>query len=338
MGRPSAVDEKDVARAAVRLIGQGAKPTVDAVREAVGGRGSRTTIHKHLKAFLDDFSRRGLTVLPSSIPEPLLPIIEDFWSQALAKAGERYDEDRGGWESQIGELNAVIDSRNSVIVERDALLTDRERFIGQQQRAIEGLETEVEQLSGVVADQGEVVADLKRDKGRLSDQVKSEREQAQLRMDQALEDWARERAQLERAVEDSRKQFADSEQKMNTLTDYWIMQVEDARQRVSEQKERHAQDRNLWDANAKLERARADRLAQTVSEYERRVDVAETELVEAEGRVSELREDLAAALETVALKDDELSRLQSGLVTSQADLKIANKEIERLMVKLNPTN
>ena len=41
MGRPATVELEDVARAATRLISQGKRPTVDAIYDEVGRRGSR---------------------------------------------------------------------------------------------------------------------------------------------------------------------------------------------------------------------------------------------------------------------------------------------------------
>lgn len=325
MGRPSAVNENDISRAAVRLIGQGARPTVDAVYEAVGRRGSRTTIHKHLKAFLDDFTKKGLAVLPSSIPEPLVPIIEDFWGQALVKAGERYDIDREQWESQISELNKTVAARESVIAERDLLLDERARYIDQQQRKLEAQDREAVQLNRALSEQEAVTGDLKKDKERVVEQVQSDREQAQKRFDQATEDWTRERSQLERATEQARVQLVEGQTKMETLTDYWIMQVDDARQQVTEIKGRHSEDKGRWEGEMRIEKARTDRMAQTVSSLEKRVEGLEVELSESAATNSGLQESYGAALREVQLGRTQIGELEGEVATltgALAELKI----------------
>lgn len=275
MGRKPVIDKDDVARAATRLISQGERPTVDAVHEGVGKRGSRTTVHNLLKAFLKEFGEKGMNALPSSIPEPLIPIVEDFWAQALVQAGSRYDADRETYTQEIESLKQELDKRDAVIREReeeikkrDDLLLDRERFIDQQHRTIEVQSREMDQLKQVVAGHERVIENLKDDKARLWTQIQEERKTAQARFDGAEENWARQQVQLEQAANDAKVQLAEGQEKMNTLTDYWIMQVDDARQQMRELKERHEEDKKRWEGDLLLQSRRADRYALTLSEFE----------------------------------------------------------------------
>ncbi|MCK7553302.1 DNA-binding protein [Marinobacter goseongensis] len=310
MGRPASFSQKEVARIATRLIGQGKNPTVDSVHEELGRRGSRTTVNNYLRAFREEFKARGLTALPSAIPEPLLPIIEDFWAQALVKAGERYDEERQSVEREREaerEANRVsLDETAAIIDEQSALLKDREQFVAEQARTISEQEQQVKALKSLLSGHDETILDLKRDKSRLSDQLDHEREDANRRFDQAKEDWYRERATLRQSVEDARRQLAEDNEKNARLADHWMLQLDDARQQVREIKERHQEDKQRWDADLKLERARSDRLAVTVSKYEQRIEALEAES-------SDVSKQFDAAVAENGVLKDQIAKLEGKL-------------------------
>ena len=302
-GRPASFSPNDVARIATRLIGQGKNPTVDSVHEQLGRRGSRTTVNNYLKAFRDEFKERGLTALPSAIPEPLIPIIEDFWAHALVKAGERYDEERQsveqGRQAEQEAYNAVHSEQIGIIDEQAALLQDREQFISEQARTVSELEQQVRTLKSLLSGYEETILDLKRDKSRLSDQLDEERQESHRRFDQAKEDWYRERATLRQSVDDARKQLSEDNEKNARLADHWMLQLDDARQQVRELKERHQEDKQRWEADIKLERARADRLAGTVSGYEQRIEEREKEVEILNARLVEMEELNSSQAQTI---------------------------------------
>lgn len=302
-GRPASFSPKDVARIATRLIGQGKNPTVDSVHEQLGRRGSRTTVNNYLKAFREEFKERGLTALPSAIPEPLIPIIEDFWAQALVKAGERYDEERQSVEqerrAEQEAYNAVLSEQTATIDEQAALLQDREQFISEQTRTVSELEQQIRTLKSLLSGYEETILDLKRDKSRLSDQLDEERQESHRRFDQAKEDWYRERATLRQSVDDARKQLSEDNEKNARLADHWMLQLDDARQQVRELKERHQEDKQRWEADIKLERARADRLAGTVSGYEQRIEEREKEIEILNARLVEMEQLNSSQAQTI---------------------------------------
>lgn len=279
MARPSIIEFDDVSRASVRLISQGKRPTVDAVYEAVGRRGSRTTINKHLKAFLESFKEKGFSALPSAIPEDLVPIINDFWAQALVQAGKGYEEERKAWEQKFKSQQEEIQRLNSVIDQRDTLLSDRDQFIHQQEANINTLEGNVVAAKDLVRARELQIADLIEDKRRMDRILSGEREEARHQLEVASESWARERSSLERiakearqAAEDARTQMSEAEATHNRLTDYWIMEVDDARQQVNELKERQIEEKKRWEADLLLQTRRADRYSMTISEQEKTID------------------------------------------------------------------
>lgn len=333
MGRPASFSPKDVARIATRLIAQGKNPTVDSVHEELGRRGSRTTVNNYLKAFREDFKERGLTALPSAIPEPLLPIIEDFWAQALVKAGERYDEERQSVEqdrqAERDAHKAALAEKASVIDSHAALLADREQFISEQARTQSELEQQVRALTAAVSGHEATIDDLKRDKSRLVDSLDQERQDSARRFDQAKEDWHRERATLRQSVEDARKQLAEDNEKNARLADHWMLQLDDSRQQVRELKERHQEDKERWTGDIKLERARADRLAGTVSQYERKIE-----------NLEKVNADMSAQHQAAT---DEIKAMKDSIAECEQEKQRQHHEIERLEAAVadlssNPAN
>jgi DNA repair exonuclease SbcCD ATPase subunit len=126
-----------------------------------------------------------------------------------------------------------------------------------------------------------------------------ERQESHRRFDQAKEDWYRERATLRQSVDDARKQLSEDNEKNARLADHWMLQLDDARQQVRELKERHQEDKQRWEADIKLERARADRLAGTVSNYEQRIEEREKEVEILNARLVEMEQLNSSQAQTI---------------------------------------
>lgn len=322
MGRPAAVSASDIARAATRLIGQGTRPTVDAVHKEVGHRGSRTTVNNLLRQFLEEFRTRGLGALPAAIPEELVPVIEDFWSHALVKAGERYDAERIQDEKALKALQERLSDSNVAVQERDKLLLDRERVIGQLNAQLEEGQSRLSGLRSVCEGHEVTIVDLKRDKARLLDQLDDERETAARRYDQAQEDWGRERAILERTVADARQKLQEDNATNERLADHWMRQLDDSRQHVSEIKERHHEEKKRWEGDMRLEKARADRFAVSASQMEAQISALQEEVERTSKENRQLQADLELS-ERRCADQEELSR------NLQAKINAASEESKK---------
>ena len=88
MARPGITFE-EVQAAALDLLGRGANPSVQRVREALGT-GSNSTIAAHLKRWQEEIHQSPKTALPPSVPESVLEALEHFWRIAIEQAENEF--------------------------------------------------------------------------------------------------------------------------------------------------------------------------------------------------------------------------------------------------------
>jgi chromosome segregation ATPase len=79
------VDYETVKQAAVKLLSQGAAPSVQKIREMLGT-GSNTTIAEHLKIWRDEYAQKTIHHLPATMPKELISSIEVLWQTAMEQA------------------------------------------------------------------------------------------------------------------------------------------------------------------------------------------------------------------------------------------------------------
>lgn len=99
MSRPG-VEYEAVDRVARQLLSKGQHPSVQKIREILGT-GSNTTIANHLKVWRAKFDASKSPALPESVPEDLMNPLDDFWSQAVARAEANYQKYKEELETQL---------------------------------------------------------------------------------------------------------------------------------------------------------------------------------------------------------------------------------------------
>jgi len=107
---------------ACTLAAAGKRPTIAAVREGLGGKGSQQAIGAGIDDWLDEAARRFQ--IPG-IPEALRTQVVEVWDQACRLAGEHWDGAKTALEAQVSALNAQV---AAVAGERDAARTESERL------------------------------------------------------------------------------------------------------------------------------------------------------------------------------------------------------------------
>jgi chromosome segregation ATPase len=309
MTRTPSLTYDDVARASTRLIGRGARLTIDALYDELGRRGSRSTIHKHYKTFLEEFSERGMAVIPSAIPEPLVPIIEDFWTNALLMAGQGFDEERALHEQAIDDAKVVQTDQLKRIHQLEALLDERETLLSQKSQQLATKDEVIRELEEVNTSKDSWIDELKRDKEALGERLKLEREHWSDRLDAANEDWRRHREQLEKEARDVEERNLRDQAKYDRLVDHWMIQLDDAREHISALKLQHKEDQDRLRAEAQLERKRADRFAAQQSTLEGRIETLEIELASSQGRLVEVEAVLSEAQTNLVDAVDDVARI-----------------------------
>jgi chromosome segregation ATPase len=90
MTRDTPITLDEVLSAARAILAEGTPPTIDAVRQSLGNRGSRTTIHKYLRdAFWPDIAahlRKAPTPELDAVPTPIANAFVAVWNQSCEAA------------------------------------------------------------------------------------------------------------------------------------------------------------------------------------------------------------------------------------------------------------
>jgi chromosome segregation ATPase len=108
--------------AACALAAAGKRPTIAAVREGLGGKGSQQAIGAGIDDWLDEAARRFQ--IPG-IPEALRTQVVGVWDQACRLAGVQWDGVKAALEAQVSGLDAQV---AAVAGERDAARNESERL------------------------------------------------------------------------------------------------------------------------------------------------------------------------------------------------------------------
>ncbi|WP_295587281.1 DNA-binding protein [uncultured Lamprocystis sp.] len=110
---------------ACTLAAAGKRPTIAAVREGLGGKGSQQAIGAGIDDWLDEAARRFQ--IPG-IPEALRAQVVEVWDQACGLAGEQWDGAKAALEAQVSGLDAQV---AAVAEERNAARTESERLVAE---------------------------------------------------------------------------------------------------------------------------------------------------------------------------------------------------------------
>lgn len=154
MGR-AGITYLEVSTVANQLVTAGRNPTVDAVREALGGTGSKSTLAPLLKRWKTEHGAHGAE-LTSRLPAPLLQAVVALHEQAQADADRRIQETldahaeaTADWQSRLDQTAtryaAVVQERDAVTRQVDTLKQQEEHWRRQhheQQLQLARLEAE----------------------------------------------------------------------------------------------------------------------------------------------------------------------------------------------------
>jgi hypothetical protein len=163
--RRKSVSYAEVERAATALLKSGKRPTIEGLREALGG-GAPDTITSALTRYWKDLGTRieGDPASLSRLPAEVADLAETLWQRALSlaadAAAQRAGADRQGLEFfkrenelkahalslKEGELDALLRSRERTIQELETHLRTAMGFVQQREETIRALEVRTEAL------------------------------------------------------------------------------------------------------------------------------------------------------------------------------------------------
>ena len=196
------ITRDQVFTAADALVGDGQQPTINAIRERLGGTGSPNTIHKHLVQWRE--ARPVAAVAAPELPQALTAAIAGEIEKAAAKARAEKEQELQQAQAEAAELGAAGEALEA---ERDELA---------EQVAV--LTTERDTLAGKAAQQAADLADAQQRIEREQQAAEAARVElatARLRAEGLTERHAaqgKEVEQLRAAVEDERKGRIAAEQ------------------------------------------------------------------------------------------------------------------------------
>jgi len=137
MGRIGVTFEEFVVIAR-QLHAQRQTVTVDRVREVLG-RGSRTTLLKHLQQWRNELATLSPSFDLADLPTSLLPLIEAFWRRAGEEAAVQLADERNRLEQErqaLRERDHVREGQLQVLMEQLTSLQHRERQLSQELMAV----------------------------------------------------------------------------------------------------------------------------------------------------------------------------------------------------------
>jgi Plasmid replication region DNA-binding N-term len=142
---PRGINENDVWKAADALLLEGARPTIERVRQKIG-RGSPNTVTPYLETWFRSLGARITDPMafstPPALPDPISEAAKHFWEAALAAARAE------GADAVAADRAALKAASDTLDRERAQLQTDRERLSSQ----LEAKEESVQLLRGHLAE------------------------------------------------------------------------------------------------------------------------------------------------------------------------------------------
>jgi len=278
---PRGIQEQDVWRAADALLLEGARPTIERVRQKIGS-GSPNTVSPFLETWFKHLGGRikdpGAFAAPPDVPEPVLQAARHFWESALAQTRVDFDERlRDGMASAVANVEA------------------------EQEKAAQAGAAAFEATAKAMKLQGQLA-----EQGSLLDQVQQELAAERARLDEVRAALA---AANERLREQSVKSMADLAEVKRQMTAA-VERADAADRRVALELERELTARAKAERHTESLRKAVDAAREANSAAS---EQARRQLDAARDREEALKSQLVAAAADATAARDQTARLQTSL-------------------------
>jgi chromosome segregation ATPase len=197
-----AITRDEVKEAAEALRDEGINPTYLSIRQKLG-RGSFSTISKHLRAYLSTSHRleqsvRSVEPLPNAIRALAEPLLVKLWSEITAQSQMAFDELRQRLEQNLLEKDDTLKEASTAL---DLLMSEHEKsleLVANLRSELEKLQVErlsLEQLKNEATMQKDAHAKVAQEKSVTIESLKTElsKDKAQLIELQSLVDQYKDR-------------------------------------------------------------------------------------------------------------------------------------------------
>lgn len=325
MRQPSAeprgrgISKTDVWNAADALLLEGARPTIERVRQKIG-RGSPNTVSPHLDTWFEHLGGRikdpGAFSAPPSEPDEIQQLAKHFWERALATAREQ------ALATYLEAQQRLEADRTTLEVERQALDDDKARLKVEVESRHEAMALARAQhddarqrlvmLDALLQDQGRELTLLRERDAQARTEVA--RLQQQMEADRA--EHLRERTELQERAATRERHWTLEVDRAREATKAAVRQGKEATQQVEATQRQLLE---LRDRCAQLEqtlvevRAEQRMLSKELSVAQEYVSAITAREEELKVHAQQFQLQIASLLEQLAKKDQELSGLRAHL-------------------------
>lgn len=326
MSRPPHITYDDVQRVCVRMLGEGELPSNQSIYDALGRRGSMSTIQKHKVSFFASLKQRGIDALPATIPADLYPVIEEMWLKAIQSAGEAHRDEKLGLIEQYEQQKAQTDRVNEDLVTVQGKLEQTASDLATATAALEQAEKEFEgklaleqSLRDTIARLDEALEDLKEEHRSTLASIKKDHEAEVATKDDRIKSLGLE---LEAAIERERNEVLRAQRD----ADHFLLQIATERDRSTKTENTLQNTITRLESELTIIRARSDNQVERMEKMEQkndgllaRLDDLNTELAEQRTSYQDALSDNAALRLENAELQVRLSALETTAPTAVAD-------------------
>jgi chromosome segregation ATPase len=303
------VDYETIKQAAVKLLSQGAAPSVQKIRELLGT-GSNTTIAEHLKVWRDEYAKRTIHHLPANMPKELISTFEVLWQTAMEQA-----------HNQLSEYKQALESERGILLQKDR---DTEQSIKEMGQKIFDLSATVEQE---MANKQKLRVELAVTNDRLSKQT-----------EEIIQHKNQYEERLKRAYEERDSIIVQKQQLQNEIKlqqEKISMQTEQHQNLIAQQNALHEQSEIRW-LNL------IDQSKQETKEMQKRFEIFRTN---ANKQINQFKIDLSNAQLNLRERSanlkvalEQVDQLKQQIKIMEPDLNDARITIIKLQEKINLQN
>jgi chromosome segregation ATPase len=249
---PRGIQEQDVWQAADALLLEGARPTIERVRQKIGS-GSPNTVSPFLETWFKHLGGRikdpGAFAAPPDVPEPVLQAARHFWETALAQTRADFDERlRDGLASAVANVEAEKEKAaqagaaafeaTAKATKLQGQLAEQSRQFDQTQQDLAAERARLDEVRAALAavnerlrEQGaKSMADLAEVKGQLAAAVERA-DAADRRVAIELERERTARAKVERHAESLQRSLDAAREASSAASEQVRLQLDSARDR-----------------------------------------------------------------------------------------------------------
>jgi chromosome segregation ATPase len=186
---PRGINENDVWKAADALLLDGARPTIERVRQKIG-RGSPNTVTPYLESWFRSLGARIADPMafssPPALPDPISEAAKHFWEAALAAAraegAATLETHRGEFEAasrkldgERAQLRIDVDRINAQLQAKEEAVELLRAHLSESQQRVEALSADLSARAQTIAELQSRTAQTEADREALRRQLEGER-------------------------------------------------------------------------------------------------------------------------------------------------------------------